>query len=157
MGVGATAARLSLTDDRALVPFAVAQQALAKAIELNPNYLQARLVLADLHLKAREPDLARKQCDAVLAVAPKNPQALLIAGNVAMAEGKKEVARERFETLIATEPENPAGYYRLGVLQRLTGDIESARGNLEKALELVNGVLEDRPHNRHSHLGVVAA
>jgi hypothetical protein len=35
------------------------------------NDLQARLVLADLHLKAREPDLAGEQCDAVLAVAPK--------------------------------------------------------------------------------------
>jgi tetratricopeptide (TPR) repeat protein len=114
----------------------VAQRALTKAIELNPNYLQARLVLADLHLKAREPDLAEKQSDAVLALAPKNPQALLIAGNAAMAEGKKELARERFETLIAIEPENPAGYYRLGVLQRVTGDIESARENLEKALQL---------------------
>ena len=49
---------------------------LQKAIELKPNYREARLNLADLYIKTNKKDLAKEQIDFVLKLIPNDPDAL---------------------------------------------------------------------------------
>jgi putative PEP-CTERM system TPR-repeat lipoprotein len=54
-----------------------ARRSLERALELNPTYMPAATNLARLDLADKNPEMARKRFDAVLAKDPKNVQALL--------------------------------------------------------------------------------
>jgi Flp pilus assembly protein TadD len=51
-------------------------EVLKKAIELKPNYREARLNLADLYIKKKEKNLAKEQIDFILNLIPNDPDAL---------------------------------------------------------------------------------
>lgn len=51
-------------------------EVLKKAIELKPNYREARLNLGDLYIKKKEKNLAKEQIDFILNLIPNDPDAL---------------------------------------------------------------------------------
>ena len=64
----------------------LAKSSLLKATELNPNLVEARLILADFYLKERDKDLAREQIESVLKNSPENAQALIRLGDLKILE-----------------------------------------------------------------------
>jgi tetratricopeptide (TPR) repeat protein len=113
-----------------------------KAVELKPNYTQARLLLADMHYQDRSYELALNQAEAVLKSVPSNYRAILVSANAHMAMGKVEQAEKGFQTLIDIDPKNPAGYYRMGVIKSYQEAYDQAEKVLNKALE-INPLLMD--------------
>ena len=103
----------------------VAKTSLAKAVELNPKYVNAKMLLAEIALKERDFEMAQKESAEILALNPNDFRARMMQGNALMAQGKSADAEVAFKTLIAENPENPAGYYRLGAVaavdQKLRG------------------------------------
>jgi tetratricopeptide (TPR) repeat protein len=109
---------------------------LVKAVELNPSFLEARLLLAELYIRSGDKALAKEQVEAILARAPENTSALLMKGNLRILEKDSKGAEEAFQKVVSLSPNNPAGYLRLGVLYNLMGKKEDALKNLQKSLDL---------------------
>ena len=108
----------------------------AKAVELNPRHIKARLLLSEIYYRERSFDQALKESEAVLALEPNNFQAMLIKGNIYMYQEKFKEAQNVFEEIIVRAPKNPVGYYRLGLLYRLQKQNDLAMSNFQKALEI---------------------
>jgi len=120
----------------------LAKTSLLRAIELNPRFIKAKIVLADLYMRDKAFELARKEGAEILKFLPDNYQAKMIVGNALMYQGHSDEAASAFKDLIKLDPLNPAGYFRLGLLQRLTKQYDSALANFEKAL-IINPRLMD--------------
>jgi tetratricopeptide (TPR) repeat protein len=108
----------------------------AKAVELNPRFIKAKLLLAELYFRDRDYVQAQKESESVLALQPTNLRARLIQGNSFMYQKKHAEAQKIFEDIIATYPDNPVGYYRLGLVNRLQKQNDLAMQNFKKALDL---------------------
>ncbi len=113
-----------------------------KAVELNPNYIQARLLLADIHYRDSSYELAIQQAEAVLKSVPSDYRAILVSGNAHMGMGQVEQAEKGFRTLIEIDPKNPVGYYRMGLVKSYQKKYEQSEQVLKKALE-INPLLMD--------------
>lgn len=109
---------------------------LAKAIELNPRYSKAKLLLAEIYYREKEFTLAAAQADEVLKYAPRSYPASLIAGNSAMGQGKLDDARKHYRRMIDLAPKNPSGHYRMGLLSRAEKKNDQAESSFKKALAL---------------------
>ena len=109
---------------------------LVKAVELDPAFVNARLLLAEIYLRKRDFALAQEQALAILKMHPQNFQARLILGNAYMYRNKVTEAADIFNSLIESAPENPVGYYRLGLLQQASRQYDAAMANFEKALSI---------------------
>lgn len=114
----------------------IAKTEIAKAIELNPKFIKARLIMAEIHMRGRDFKLAQKESDEVLKLLPDSFQATLLRGNASLFQKKPDIAKASFEKLIELEPQNPVGYFRLGLLYRLMRKYEPALENFDKALSL---------------------
>jgi tetratricopeptide (TPR) repeat protein len=114
----------------------IAKTALGKAVELNPKYVKAKLLLAEIYMREHDYSMAQKESAEVLGTAPGNYHAKLILGNAYLNQRKIKEAKETFESLIKLEPEKPAGYYRLGILYRLIKEYDLALKNFEKAMSI---------------------
>jgi tetratricopeptide (TPR) repeat protein len=114
----------------------VSKMSLAKAVELNPGDIRARLLLAEVHMRERSFDLARRECEEVLKLQPDNYQAKHMLGNTHMFAGRAPEAQANYEALIKQDPKNPVGYFRLGLLQRFLKKYDLALANFDKALAI---------------------
>ncbi|MBI9088818.1 MAG: tetratricopeptide repeat protein [Desulfobacterium sp.] len=119
-----------------------AKSSAMKAVELNPNYTNARLLLADIHYQERSYGLAQEQAQTVLKRNPSDYRAVLISANAHMGTGDLEPAEKGFQTLINIDPNNPVGYYRMGLLKSYQKKYDQAEPSLNKALE-INPLLMD--------------
>ncbi len=113
-----------------------AQTSLRKAVDLDPDYDRAKLLLAEIHLRQRNFREARRLSEEVLQEMPGSYQARLVYGNSLMFAGENALARDQFEELVKLDPENPVGHYRLGFLYRLEEDWERAMSHFDRALEI---------------------
>jgi tetratricopeptide (TPR) repeat protein len=84
--------------------FALAQTALLKAIDLDPNLSSAYDLLAPAFLYANNPSEALNQMNAVLAKKPDNLQALLVTGMIYSQMKEFNKARDAYEKVIAASP-----------------------------------------------------
>ena len=99
-------------------------------------------MLAEIHLRERDFELARKQAQEALKLQRNNFQARLIVGNSYLYEKKFLEAQVAFKSLIKSAPDNPVGYFRMGLVQRATQQYDDAMKNFEKALSLAPGFVE---------------
>jgi tetratricopeptide (TPR) repeat protein len=114
----------------------LAKGSLLKAVELNPRLVDARLILADFYLRARDKDLARKQIDSVLEILPDNIQALILLGSLKVLEGDAKGAEEAYIKVRDLNPSDAGTYMRLGVLYNMTKRPEEAKSLLQQTLEI---------------------
>ena len=85
-----------------------------------PNYLPARLALANALFKTGDEGAAAKEYSAALAIEPDQPQASLGLARIELQKGDDDVALARLEELMAAHPESTAGAALLAqVLERL--------------------------------------
>jgi tetratricopeptide (TPR) repeat protein len=120
----------------------VAKASLAKAVELNPKYVKARMLLIDMVMRDRDFERAQRESQEILALNPKDYRARMMLGNALMAQGRVAEAEAAFNALIDESPENPAGFYRLGLLQRSAKKYDDALESFNTALKL-NPMLMD--------------
>jgi tetratricopeptide (TPR) repeat protein len=117
----------------ALGEMATAEQALAKALELRPEYPEARVALGELYIKEKEYagaaaafSLAAKQRENYLA-------AYVGLGRVFTATGEFKQAEEAFDKALLVAPNDPWVLYYAGDLRKRQGDAARARVLFEKS------------------------
>lgn len=111
-----------------------AKASVVKAVELNPDYELAHLLLAEIYYQERSYDLAYNEASIITRKDPANYKAQLVIANTQMRTGKNQEAENGFLNLINIDPENPVAYYRLGILKSFLNDFEGARKYLNTAL-----------------------
>ncbi len=86
-----------------LAGFGMAEQALAlweQVVELDPDYLPARLRIGDAALKSAQPADAATAYNAALQTAPGDPYALLGLARIDLEQGRDEAALRKLETVV---------------------------------------------------------
>ncbi|HTW58995.1 MAG TPA: tetratricopeptide repeat protein [Terriglobales bacterium] len=95
---------------------------------------------AEAFLRARDPDSAAKEFDAVLALDPKNAEAHANLGVIAFSRRDCEAASQDFRKALAVDPSLTKTQALLGICEKRLGE-PSARATLEKAF----AKLKDKP------------
>jgi len=114
----------------------VGQQDLVKAVELNPELLEARLILAELYLNERNADLARQQIDAAAKIAPRNTRVLMHQGSLKVLERDLKGAEEIYTRIIQADADYSPAHIQLGLIYNLTNRQAEALKSFNKALEI---------------------
>jgi tetratricopeptide (TPR) repeat protein len=107
---------------------------LMKAIELNPQLVDARMILVELYLLDGNNSHARKEIERVLAMDPQNTKALILQGNLFLLEKDSAGAEAAFKEVIRIDPHSAGGHVRLGRFYSLLKRDEEALLHFEKAL-----------------------
>ncbi|MFO7912797.1 MAG: tetratricopeptide repeat protein, partial [Desulfotignum sp.] len=103
-----------------------AKSSISRAVELNPEYLKARMLLADIHLQERSFERARDAATEALALDPDNYRLLLIRAKSHMGLRQFKEAETDLLALVQGQPQNPTGHYQLGLLKAGLQDFDAA-------------------------------
>ena len=125
-----------------------ARQAFTKVIEQRPDYLPARLALAELQIEHGEFDAALKSSQAILALDPNNQNAKLMQSAAMMGQKKYNDSRQLLETMLKANPSAPDVYFQLGVLNLAEAKYKEADTAFRKTYEL-------NPTNPRGLMGMV--
>jgi tetratricopeptide (TPR) repeat protein len=106
-----------------------AAQEFQRALAMNPNYLPARLYLAQ-EVAPSDVRASRDLFAAVVAANPNNARARFLLGQVLAAAGSTQEAVEQFKALLALDPMYGKGHYALALAYRRLGDTEAARAEM---------------------------
>lgn len=121
---------------------ALALQAYQRAIELNPEFVDAYSEAAYLMEKQQNP-LAIQMYRNSLRIAPTDPLIRFNLATCLQTFNENVEAIQEFKRLIEMEPQNPAAFYNLGLAYYDMDSLNRARGSFENAIrmapELVNG------------------
>ncbi len=110
---------------------------LQQVVAAQPDYLPARLGLAEILSKTGQEQAAAAQYAAVLDLAPEQPRAVVGLARLELQRGEEDAAVTRLEDFMAAQPESTSGAALLAqVLRR--------RGELDRAAALTE-VSEQRP------------
>jgi tetratricopeptide (TPR) repeat protein len=113
-----------------------ARAAFARAVELAPGNVEARVALARVHLRTRAPDPALEQTEAVLRILPKHRAALLLASEAYVLKKDLRKSKDALQRLIEVDRKDAAAHVRLGTVEAGLGDTVAGIASLERALEL---------------------
>lgn len=113
-----------------------ARQALFTALDINPMFLDARLILTKIFLRKGELTLARQQIRQVLEREPENQEGLTLDGALKIQEKDMIGAEAVYKKLIARYPNFAPGYVQLGSLYRTIKKESEAVESLKAALAI---------------------
>ncbi|MBV9508502.1 MAG: tetratricopeptide repeat protein [Acidobacteriia bacterium] len=116
--------------------FEQSRQEYQKAIDLRPDYLQARLALAQLQLRLREWDGAQRSAGQVLAVDKANIDARLIETAALMGEKRLLEAETSLQQLAKAYPNSSDVYYQLGLVNLVRKRYKEADEDFHKSYRL---------------------
>ncbi len=128
--------------------FEEARQMFQKAIELRPDYLRARLALAELQVSRGEYESALKTAQEILARDPGSVNAMLIETAALMGEKKFGESRSRLNAMEKAYPNSPDVYFQLGVVDLAENKYKDAETSFQKSYQL-------NPANSRGLIGVV--
>ena len=120
----------------------IAKASVSKAVELEPNFLKAKMLLSEIYYKERDYDLAAKECQEILQLQPDQYQVNLLLGNTYFRQKKIDETLSQYKRLLEIDPGNPTGYYRMGLYYRAEGQPEKAIENFEKALAINSKLID---------------
>lgn len=120
----------------------MATTSVSKALELKPDDIKARLLLADLYFSQQDFGLAVKLASEVLDQNDSLYQALMIRANSQLSLGKFKEAEEDYNKMMEIDQDNPAGSYRLAYLKSELKQYEEAEDLLEKSHSLNNQLID---------------
>jgi tetratricopeptide (TPR) repeat protein len=109
---------------------------LMKALELNPQLVDARMILAEFHLLDGNNALARGEIERVLEMDPQNTKALTLRGNLFLLEKDSAGAEAAYKEVIRIDPQSAGGYVRLGRLYSFLKRDEEALSHFKQALTI---------------------
>jgi tetratricopeptide (TPR) repeat protein len=113
--------------------FEQARQQFTEAIRLRPDYLPARLALAQLEVMQSQFEQALKSADDILQVDKKNGPARMIQAAALMGERKYADARRLLEALRQANPNTPDVDFSLGMLAVRENNLKEAESVFRKA------------------------
>ncbi|MCG8641308.1 MAG: tetratricopeptide repeat protein [Desulfobacterales bacterium] len=119
-----------------------AKLSISKAIELNPDYFKARMLLSDLYLSERSFELSENQATRALTLVPGDYRARLIRARAYMGLNKPELAQGDLIKLIEEHPDNPTAYYQLGLVFLGLEKIDDAETYFTKAYDKNNKLID---------------
>jgi tetratricopeptide (TPR) repeat protein len=125
-----------------------ARQQFAKAIELRPDYIMARLALAQLQVTHLEFDAALKTAEDVLKYDRGNINARLIQSAALMGEKKFGDSRGMLETMLKANASSPDVLFQLGVVNLVENRYQEAEDAFRRAYQL-------NPANSRGLMGIV--
>ena len=128
--------------------FEQARQEYQKAADLRPDYLLARLSIAQLQLRRREWEGALRAAQQVLAVDRGNINAQLIESAALMGEKRLADSRALLDQLVKQFPNSPDIHYQLGLLNLADKRYREAEESFRKSYQL-------NPANSRGLMGVV--
>lgn len=109
-----------------------AEQALLRMVSIDPKSLGGYGLLAQLYVKQKRLDEARKQFETITRRDPRSIGARTMIGVILEAQGKREEAKKTYETLVADVPAAPVAANNLAFLYADDGQ------NLDTALQLAS-------------------
>jgi tetratricopeptide (TPR) repeat protein len=105
-------------------------------VELYPDALEARIILADIFTSRNEPRLAIEQMEKILELDPSRTEFVQTLAEFYRELGEFDRAVETHESYVRAHPEDADGYHSLGVAYELEGMFEQAREYYGKTLVL---------------------
>ena len=113
----------------------LAKEAAKKAINLKPDYLDAKNFLYNMYLQDKDYDGLIKLIKDYLRDNDKDLANWEALGNIYALKGNKQEARAAFEKMIALNPKSPAGYMKMAIFSQENQHPEEAVKYLETALQ----------------------
>jgi TolB-like protein/Tfp pilus assembly protein PilF len=156
---GSVAAREALALDSTLaeVQYAVAlvrayqewdweggEAAFRKAIEINPNYVDARAFYAAFLAIMERPEEARVQMDRALDLDPFNPMWRLCNAGVLSYEHRYAELIEEYEAILRIEPDQPVAHSYLAWAYHMSGNYDEALAHVRRQPLRDRGIPPDR-------------
>ncbi|MBU0987520.1 MAG: tetratricopeptide repeat protein, partial [Proteobacteria bacterium] len=114
----------------------LAKENLYKALELNPQLLGAKLILAEIYLHEQNTKEARRQIEEALALDPNYLQTLSLQGSLKILEGDFKGAEAVCKKVLESNPDLSVWHVRLGVVYKAMHRQDDALGAFQKALKL---------------------
>jgi tetratricopeptide (TPR) repeat protein len=106
--------------------------AFRKAIEINPNYADARLSYTGFLAQMGRTDEARAQIERALELDPHNPLIRSFNGYRLFYERRYAESIEEYEAALRIEPDNPVHFFNLTAVYQLNGNYDDALRMLRK-------------------------
>jgi len=116
---------------------------LTKAIVLEPDFGDARLLRAQVLLKLGDVKGAKEDVDWLVAHVEDNEDVLLMAARVAHAEGRVDEALKIYDKIVDMNPFQLDAYRERGQIRFEQGDKKGAEEDMQKLLEMNPGELAD--------------
>ncbi len=125
-----------------------ARQSFQKAIELHPDYMLARLALAQLLVTRGDFDAALKAAADILRIDHTNKYAQLIESAALLGEKKYDESRALLNAMLQKTPDAPDVLFQLGVVNLAQGKYKEANESFKRTYEL-------NPANSRGLMGMV--
>jgi tetratricopeptide (TPR) repeat protein len=113
-----------------------ARQRFQKAIDLRPDYVMARLELAQLQLRGRDFDAALKSSEEALAIDRGSTAARLIASTALMGQKKFAESRQLLDSMLQANPSAPDVLFQLGRVNLADNKYKEAEDAFRRSYEL---------------------
>jgi tetratricopeptide (TPR) repeat protein len=115
---------------------AQAKEQARKALQIKPDFLDARKFLYDIFLQAKDYDGAINTIQGYLQLNGKDTGNLVNLGEVYALKGDDAQAGAAFQKLIDLDPKNPQGYYHLARLRLKANQPDAALKYADQALQV---------------------
>jgi tetratricopeptide (TPR) repeat protein len=125
-----------------------ARQEYQKAVEIRPDYLLARLAVAQLQLRKREWDAALRSAEQILKIDKTNGNARLIQSAALMGEQRYADSRTMLVEMQKAAPNSPDIYYQLGLIDLAEKKYKEAESDFRHSFDL-------NPANSRGLMGIV--
>ena len=113
-----------------------AEKYLDQALTLDPNFDQAKLLLAELKMKRGSPAAAADLLLSLTKERPNNPQAQLMLASAYLAQQKKDEALAVYREMAKLFPQDPQPPFLLGMMLLERGQRADAREAFEKSVKI---------------------
>ena len=113
----------------------LAKENAKKALDIKPDFLEARKFLYGIFLQAKDYRGAIATIQGYLRLNDKDIFNLVTLGEVYALNGNDALARETFQKIIVLEPKNPQGYFQMARLSLKTKKMDEALKYAHKALQ----------------------
>lgn len=120
---------------------------LLRALELSPNYLEARAAYITVLMEMRDVRAAYRECAHMLAIAPDIFEYRLFRADVALQIERFDEAKQFYDQLLRENPTHP-------MLLRSYGDLLKAMGNREEAARAYRTMLMHYPNAGYAYSGL---
>lgn len=126
---------------------------LEKAIELDPLFVRAYLILSDLYINRKEYSKAERLLRLYLKLTPADNKSRFTYGRVLLKLGRIAEAEKEFKHILEEEPENLLGIVGMGIVERQYAKVEKDRkkreGHMKKSFDYLNSAIMKDPENEN--------
>jgi tetratricopeptide (TPR) repeat protein len=116
--------------------FDAAEQALRRALELDPHHVAAVVNLGNLRYRRGDVEGARRQYEQALAIAPDRAEGYYNVGFLLLDGGDPRAAVPLLHAALARDPEFPDAHFNLALAYERLGQVDHARALWLRCLEL---------------------